>query len=153
MKSYFIHLLRQADWANVRVLDALRMAPFPIPRTIQLLAHILTAERIYHGRMTRQDPWPQNFWPDLSPEQCAALVTENRLQYRAFFETLLESELDSLIRYRNSQGVVFHSPLKELLTHVALHGAYHRGQIAQLIRQSGGEPVNTDFITFVREVP
>jgi uncharacterized damage-inducible protein DinB len=36
------------------------------------------------------------------------------------------------------------------LMHVALHGAYHRGQIAQVIRQGGGEPVNTDFITFQR---
>jgi uncharacterized damage-inducible protein DinB len=45
----------------------------------------------------------------------------------------------------------FQTPIKDLLMHVALHGSYHRGQIAQALRLAGGEPVNTDFITFVRE--
>ena len=103
--------------------------------------------------MTHQDPWPQEFWPDLSLEQCGALIHDNRLQYLAFIEGLPESDLDRPIRYRNSQGVMFHTPLKEPLPHVALHGTYHRGQMAQAVRQGGGEPVNTDFITFVREVP
>jgi uncharacterized damage-inducible protein DinB len=153
MKAYFVRLIHHADWANVRVLDALRLAPPHNPRALQLLAHVLSAEHIYHERMTHKDPWPQDFWPDLSLEQCGALVNDNRLQYRGFIAALPESDLDRLIRYRNSQGMVFHTPLKELLMHVALHGAYHRGQIAQVIRQGGGEPVNTDFITFVREIP
>ena len=153
MKSYFARLIRHADWANVRVLDALRLTPFPHPRALQLLAHILSAEHIYHERMTDKDPWSQDFWPDLSLEQCDALMNDNRLQYLAFIEGLPESDLDRLIRYRNSRGVMFHTPVKELLLHVALHSAYHRGQIAQATRQGGGEPVNTDFITFVREVP
>jgi uncharacterized damage-inducible protein DinB len=153
MKAYFARLIRHADWANVRVLDALRLTPLPHPRALQLLAHVLSAEHIYHERMTRKDPWPQDFWPNLSLEQCGALVCDNRLQYLAFIEALPESDLDRLIGYRNSQGIAFHTPLKELLTHVALHGAYHRGQIAQVVRQGGGEPVNTDFITFAREIP
>jgi uncharacterized damage-inducible protein DinB len=33
---------------------------------------------------------------------------------------------------------------------VALHGAYHRGQIAALIRREGLEPVATNFIIFAR---
>jgi uncharacterized damage-inducible protein DinB len=153
MNAYFARLIRHADWANVRVLDALRLAPPPNPRALQLLAHILSAEHIYHERMTHKDPWPQDFWPDLSLEQCGALINDNRSQYLAFIEALTEPDLDRLIRYRNSRGVVFHTPLKELLLHVALHGAYHRGQIAQAVRQGEGEPVNTDFITFVREAP
>jgi uncharacterized damage-inducible protein DinB len=36
---------------------------------------------------------------------------------------------------------------------VALHGAYHRGQIAQLLRQNGAQPAATDYIGFVRGVP
>jgi uncharacterized damage-inducible protein DinB len=39
----------------------------------------------------------------------------------------------------------------QLFAHVALHGAYHRGQIAWLVRDSSHEPVNTDFIMFARE--
>ena len=39
----------------------------------------------------------------------------------------------------------------DIVTHVALHGAYHRGQIAWVLRHGAGEPVSTDFITMVRE--
>ena len=37
-----------------------------------------------------------------------------------------------------------------VLTHVALHGSYHRGQIAALIRSGGDEPINTDYIMWLR---
>jgi len=39
----------------------------------------------------------------------------------------------------------------DILTQVATHGAYHRGQIAKAIRRGGGTPADTDFIIFVRE--
>jgi uncharacterized damage-inducible protein DinB len=34
-----------------------------------------------------------------------------------------------------------------------LHGAYHRGQIALLIRQAGAVPAPTDYVAFVRGAP
>jgi len=34
--------------------------------------------------------------------------------------------------------------------HVALHSVYHRGQAASFVRTGGGEPLNTDYITFTR---
>ena len=34
-----------------------------------------------------------------------------------------------------------------------LHGAYHRGQIALLLREGGAEPAPTDYIAFVRGAP
>lgn len=53
--------------------------------------------------------------------------------------------------YRSSQGTPFQTSVGDILMHLASHGAYHRGQIALLLRQAGAEPLNTDFITFVRE--
>jgi uncharacterized damage-inducible protein DinB len=42
-----------------------------------------------------------------------------------------------------------------VLTHVVLHGAYHRGQIAADLRAAGLEPPYTDFIEAARrgEIP
>jgi uncharacterized damage-inducible protein DinB len=59
--------------------------------------------------------------------------------------------LNTTMTYRNSKGLEFTNSVGDTLTHVWLHGSYHRGQIAQAIRRAGHEPVNTDFITFVRE--
>ena len=41
----------------------------------------------------------------------------------------------------------------DMFTQLVMHGSYHRGQIALLLRQSGAEPAATDYITFVRGVP
>jgi len=35
--------------------------------------------------------------------------------------------------------------------HVITHNHYHRGQIAQVVREKGDEPVNTDYITYTRQ--
>jgi uncharacterized damage-inducible protein DinB len=40
-----------------------------------------------------------------------------------------------------------------MLVHVALHGQYHRGQVALLLRASGFEPATTDYIAWTRGVP
>jgi len=37
-----------------------------------------------------------------------------------------------------------------VLTHVVLHSAYHRGQIATQMRAGGEAPAHTDFIHAVR---
>ena len=55
-----------------------------------------------------------------------------------------------MVEYRNSRGVVFQNTVAEILTHVALHGSYHRGQIAMRVRAAGGVPVTTDYIVFRR---
>jgi len=150
MKAYLQRLLQHADWANRRILDSLQKTELAEQRPWRLLAHVLAAERIYLERARGLDPWPQNFWPELSPEQGAALIVENGFAYKKFFAGLAENDLDASVKYRNSKGIEFHTPIKDLLTHVAQHGAYHRGQIALLIRNAGHEPVNTDFIAFVR---
>lgn len=51
---------------------------------------------------------------------------------------------------RNSLGEDWTSTVGDILTHVAMHGAYHRAQIAAAIRESGRTPAYTDFIHAVR---
>jgi uncharacterized damage-inducible protein DinB len=55
------------------------------------------------------------------------------------------------MEYRNSAGVPFHTSVADMLAQAALHGSYHRGQIALLVRQGGGTPAVTDYIAFVRD--
>ncbi|MGH7670969.1 MAG: DinB family protein, partial [Gemmatimonadaceae bacterium] len=57
------------------------------------------------------------------------------------------------VAYRNSAGKEFSSAVGEMLTQVATHGCYHRGQIAALVRAAGDEPQSTDFIAFARGAP
>ena len=41
--------------------------------------------------------------------------------------------------------------MEDILTHVVLHSAYHRGQIASQMRAGGAPPAYTDFIHAARQ--
>jgi uncharacterized damage-inducible protein DinB len=64
---------------------------------------------------------------------------------------LTEENLDAVATYKNSRGVEYRTAYRDMLMHVLMHSAYHRGQVAMAIRAEGGEPANTDYIGFVRE--
>ena len=138
-------------WAIARILDALKSAPGGNASALRLLAHLLVAERIWLLRLKGEDTTTVDMSPELSLVECARLANENQRAYAGFLASLGEDELDSVVTYRNSKGLEFHTPVIDILTHVALHGTYHRGQIATAMRVAGQIPAGTDFITFIRE--
>ncbi|MEM1054671.1 MAG: DinB family protein [Bacteroidota bacterium] len=133
--------------ANRRTLDALRQSDAGEDAT-RLLAHILAAQRVWTERLTTGRAITP-VWPDLSLDEAAEWIEENE---RALADALASSpDLDAPIRYENSRGVAFENTPRGILTHLLLHGAYHRGQLAHAIRQSGGSPPVTDLIAHLRE--
>jgi uncharacterized damage-inducible protein DinB len=46
--------------------------------------------------------------------------------------------------------MTFTNTVFDMLLQVFTHGGYHRGQIAMEMRKAGLEPINTDYINFVR---
>jgi uncharacterized damage-inducible protein DinB len=147
------HLRRQFaydDWANREVLEALRASAQPCARPLQLLAHILSAERLWLERIRRQ-PQSLPVWPDFSTEQCAAQIAELARLWREFFAELDPAGLSEEVTYKNSEGEPWNSTVEDILTHVVLHSAYHRGQIASLVRAGGEQPAYTDFIHAARQ--
>ena len=55
------------------------------------------------------------------------------------------------ITYKNSKGEAWNSTVQDVLTHVLMHSAYHRGQIAGQVRAGGETPAYTDFIHAARQ--
>lgn len=151
MKEHFLRLFHHADWANCRVLKLLQNLNAPPEKARRVFAHLLAAEQVWLARLRGADSSSLEIWPDHSLEKCAAQVKVNATEYRRYLEILTDDMLNSAITYHNSKGVEFSNSVHDTLTQVALHGSYHRGQIAHLIRNAGYEPVNTDFIIFVRE--
>jgi uncharacterized damage-inducible protein DinB len=146
------HLQRQFaydEWANREVLAALR-ASAPSPRPLQLLAHILSAERLWLERIRKQ-PQSLPVWPDFSVEQCEVQITELAQLRREFFAQLDPARLSEKVTYTNSKGEPWTSTVEDILTHVVLHSAYHRGQIASQMRAGGEQPAYTDFIHAARQ--
>ena len=151
MKEYYLRLFHHADWANRRVLKLLQSLGAPPEKARRVFAHLLAAEEIWITRLRGEDNSALEVWPDHTLEQCAARVEKNAADYRRYLEAVADETLNAVINYRNSKGEAFSNSVGDTLTQVALHGGYHRGQIAQTIRAAGHEPINTDFIIFVRE--
>jgi uncharacterized damage-inducible protein DinB len=119
---------------------------------MDLYSHILGSEHVWLSRIKGQ-PAKYAVWPTLTLDECETLSAENIRQYET---TLAGTEPDGfarMITYRNSAGEQFTSSLEDILTHVAMHGSYHRAQVAMLMRQSGETPTPTDYIAFARGSP
>lgn len=137
-------------WANREVLAVLSANTSAAPRPLQLLAHILSAERLWLERIEKQ-PQSQPVWPEFTLDQCEAQISELAQLWRQYLGKLSPVALSEKIVYKSSKGEQWTSTVEDVLTHVLLHSAYHRGQIATHIRAAGGEPAYTDFIHAARQ--
>ncbi|KOO49095.1 DinB family protein [Viridibacillus arvi] len=138
------------NWANQRILETLQSIGDENQDVFRLFSHILLAEKVWITRLQGLDSSRLPIWSDVDIEVCTELVIQNEESLTTFLTNLANTDLDKLISYTNSKGKEFKNSVRDVLTHIALHGQYHRGQINSRLRAEGIEPVNIDFITFVR---
>jgi len=148
-----LHIRRQFTydaWANREVLTAIRGSRASAARSLQLSAHIASAELLWLERL-QEAPQSQPVWPEWTLEQCEAQSMEVVELWRKYLEGLAPDDLSKTVSYKNSKGEPWTSTVEDVVTHVLLHSAYHRGQIASFMRASGDTPAYTDFIHAVRQ--
>jgi uncharacterized damage-inducible protein DinB len=142
------------EWANREVLNAIRSAGVENQpannRSLQLMSHIMAAERLWLDRL-KQQPQSVPVWPEPDLAQCEAQAAELGGLWLEFLDLITAGDVSQSITYKNSKGEQWSSTIVDVLTHVVLHSAYHRGQIATHMRASGQTPAYTDFIHGVRQ--
>jgi uncharacterized damage-inducible protein DinB len=151
MKTHVERMVRAMAWADRQALQALRACPAAQGEALPLFAHVVAAEHIWLARLRGREAG-HPVWPPLTLAECEALAGENAAGYAAVLGELSEADLATAVRYRNTKGEEFATPILDVLTHVVIHGAYHRGQIAKALGRAGVPAVNTDYITFARSV-
>jgi uncharacterized damage-inducible protein DinB len=147
------HIRRLYDhmvWADARTLNSLRSMHAAPLDALRLYGHLLAAEHVWLSRMEGRDP-DVAVWPALDLDECAALSARNHATFAVMAETLSTTELQRKVSYRNSKGEEFVNTVEDIWMHIAMHGAYHRGQVARIVRGEGGAPQSTDYIFFIRE--
>lgn len=149
MREHFQKLVRHLAWADERALQSLGAAHSVLKKDLDLYAHILGSEHNWLSRIQGSTP-KLAIWPALTLDECEKVAKENAAALNALVSTLTPELLQKPITYRNSAGDQFTSTLEDILTHVSLHGAYHRGQIAASVRAAGDTPNPTDYIAFAR---
>ena len=147
MSQHLRRLLQYDAWANRETVESL--GERPPERSLRWMAHIVGAEYLWLARMNRQ-PSPLAVWPDLGVDACREKVTELGRLWPEFLESHRNSLADT-VSYTNTKGEAWTNTVEEVLTHVTIHSAYHRGQIASDVRAAGMTPVLTDYIHAVRQ--
>ena len=138
-------------WADAELLAAISGHAPSQTDALPLFGHVLAAEHVWLCRLEHREPGVA-VWPSLSIGECEALAGENARGYQLYLEKLGETGLASIVRYRNTKGDEFTNSVLDILTHVVIHGAYHRGQVARIIGRAGGQTPNTDYIGYIRSL-
>lgn len=146
--DHHARLLRYDAWANAEAVSSLGRGT-PPAQALRWMGHIVGSELLWLSRLTEEPP-RLAVWPELDVEAAAARVDELARAWPSYLSGLGAEDLGDGIAYRNSLGEFWTSTVGDILTHVVIHSAYHRGQIAAAVRSAGGEPAYTDFIHAAR---
>lgn len=125
----------------------------PAIKAINLAAHIQAARLEWNARLTGRPSVDLMFFDHAEIGQVEQLTAEANERWDAYIQELTPAELDRIAHYNNMQGQPNRCAAADILTHVFNHGSYHRGQIAMLVTQAGGERAVTDFIFYAYREP
>lgn len=139
--------------ANSRLIEIIETVESPPEKVMKLISHVLTSHQTWLNRISPESApeKPYGIWEVLPVQELESLNKENMQRSIAILENSKEDEiLKTDISYRNSLGEPFTTKAEDILNHLLLHCAYHRGQIAMNLRENGITPAPTDYILYVR---
>ena len=69
-------------------------------KMLTLMAHVLTAEKIWMMRLKGEDLSGQIIWPELSADECQALLDDNKKIYSEYLNQKDDQSVNIKIVYR-----------------------------------------------------
>lgn len=138
-------------WANQEALHSVGTINATAERALKVAGHIIGAQRVWLGRLEASDSAAPAPWPLMSLEEAEAAIGEMHQRWKSFLSGLAPARLDEDLVHRNSKGMEFRVPVRDVLMQLVMHSAHHRGQIAAAVREAGGKPAATDYIVYARQ--
>lgn len=154
--AHFRSLLDYEREANARILASLRSVPESnlrsesFKRARGIFGHVQNARHLWLSRLGGCRPRAFVMFPDLPID---TLEDDSRVLdglWGNHLRGLTDSDLSREVGYTSLDGTAYRSTVAEIVTHVFNHSTYHRGQIAMLVSQCGGERAATDYIAITR---
>jgi uncharacterized damage-inducible protein DinB len=145
-------LFEHASWADAKLEAAVHASAGTVPEALREYSHVVGTAETWLARIERRPP-ASAVWPDVSEAELRALRSRTEAAYTAYLEGLDAGDLERLVSYTNSAGEAFTNTVGDILTHVVLHGQYHRGKVNSRLRQAGHAPAAADYVAYVRGAP
>jgi uncharacterized damage-inducible protein DinB len=146
MKEFFTDIFKYHHHYNQVLADLLIKNEDKISeRTVPLFSHCMNAHQIWNSRITGAESYTVHQLHTLP--KCKEIDSDN---FATTLRILEKFDLIKTINYKTSKGDPFNNTIQEILFHVANHFTHHKGQIISDLRQSGIEPLITDYIFYKR---
>jgi uncharacterized damage-inducible protein DinB len=161
MIKLLLEQLRYNQWAvrqYINVLHELDLEQFTrnmnssFSSMHETLGHMLWVEELWYERW--QGHYVKNlFDPANNPslEILEKRFTDIHSKQIHLLKSYPADSENQRISYVNFQGKRWEYNLSQLVQHLMFHSAYHRGQIATMLRQIGKVPPKTDYLIFIDE--
>ena len=149
--QYFRRLFEYDHWGNQAALASLSSVNGSAEKPLKAFGHVLGAQQLWRARFDTPNPTNVQPWPTLTPEECRSAIDEVHQRWVELLDQLSEDKLDQNLVYHTTQGAKFETPIRDVLTHLLMHSAYHRGQVAAAVREGGGKPALTDYVFYLRQ--
>ncbi len=162
-KAYLRSLLEYNAWANTELFEAVRqMPPEEVTKKRKTglesihvsLNHLLVVDRIWHAHMQGRDHGFENrrvrLYEDLEELWEARREMDRTLV--DYLGSLDEAALEEIIDYELIGGNTGSLSRAMCFTHLAIHGAYHRGWIADMFGQADCPPPIIDLPVYERVI-
>lgn len=149
MTDFFNELFEYSHHYNQKLINVIAEQPDKVSdKTIKLLNHVLNAHHIWNCRIALK-PNTYRVWDIHSNQDLKQIDDDNYKDTMAILNN--PYDLEGFVDYATTQKQKFNNKVKDILFHIINHATYHRGQIASDLRQSGIEPIVTDFIFYKRQ--
>ena len=147
MKDFFKDLFTYSHHFNQQLATIfIEQAGKTSVKSVKWFNHILNAHQAWNNRILKQ-PGPSSAWEMNDVSKLKAMDGQN---YNASLQILDKFQFETLITYTTFKGDSFANTVRDILFHVINHSTYHRGQIAADFRQTGIEPIVSDYIFYKR---
>jgi uncharacterized damage-inducible protein DinB len=121
-------------------------------KAVTLMGHLAAARQLWLFRFGVTAEAPRDFFPTgLTLSELADRVERVQSAWSAYLERLDDQALARVFEYQSLDGGSYRNTVEDILTQLFGHSWYHRGQIASLVREAGGEPAVTDFVFWTRQ--
>lgn len=145
--NYLQTFFAQKSWANHELFNALAAIPDDanaeaITTAIRTLNHIHVVDEIFRAHLCCQQHRYTSTNTLETPElgQLHFSVAETDAWYLQYVKQLPANELGQSIRFRFTDGDAGEMTKEEMLLHVITHGAYHRGNVGQILKSISVAP-------------
>jgi len=147
MTSFFKELFAYSHQCNQQLAEVFIKHPDTTSeKAISLFSHILNAHHIWNNRIDLKQP-SFGVWEVHDSKDLKQIDQSN---YEHSLRILDSMDLTETISYTNSKEQSFQNNTRDVLFHIINHSTYHRGQIATDFKNTGLQPLVTDYIFYKR---